>query len=161
MKRIALVLLCVALLLSLTGCIWIPVWEKPLHLYGDSPVTSVSLYVVDQEIFLDFQDGVLNLDEEYDPIAFLPEDQMEDFCENMQKLGFRNDVFIVLAAMDPAYLGHVGNLIRVDYENGNFEVVCSERTYQYDGLQYSSAANCDTEKWNAFLAEYFPDDIGK
>ena len=161
MKRTALVLFCVALLLSLTGCIWIPVWEKPLNLYGDSPVTSVSLYVVENEIVMDVQDGVLNLDEDYEPVAVLSDDQMEDFCKNAQKLGFRDDIVIIPVAMDPVYWSYYGNLIRVDYENGSFEVICSHGLYWYDGKQHYSAANCDTEKWNAFLAEYFPDDIGK
>ena len=159
MKQFALVVLCLALLFSLTGCIWIPVPEKPLNLYGDSPVKSVSLYVVEEDTVLNVQDGVLNLDEKWEPIAYLPAGQMQDFCENVKELGFRNDIFIVLAAMDPSYFGHFGNLIRIDYENGNFEVICSVRTYWYDGKQHSSGASYNTEKWDAFLADYFPDYI--
>ena len=161
MKRIALVLLCVALLLSLTGCIWIPVWEKPLNLYGDSKVVSVSLYQIDEPMTPSMQEGVLNLDEQFDPLAFLPEDQAETFCQKMQKLEFRNDIFLILAAMDPEFQYHVGYVIRVDYENGWFELICSEKTYWFDGREHLSSPYCDTEKWNAFLAEYFPDDIGK
>lgn len=161
MKRIALVFLCIALLVSLSGCIWIPVWEKPLNLYGDFPVTSVSLYQLDEAFPLATEDGKLNLDEAYSPVAFLSEEEMENFCEKMQKLEFRNDIVIILAAMDPIRWEYVGNLIRVDYENGWFEVICYDGTYWFDGKTHKSSAHCDTEEWDAFLAEYFPDDIGK
>lgn len=158
-KRSLLIAFCLLWLLSLSGCIWIPVTEKPLKLYGDSPVVSVVLYQLENGIDIEVEGDVLNLDEESEPAAVLPEDQIEDFCNRLQKLKFRNDIIIILAAMDPPAPIHQGNLIRVNYENGNYEIICSTQTFYWNGKENGTRASYDKEDWDAFLAEYFPEHI--
>ena len=158
-KLIPCLLAACLLLASLSGCIVIPLYHLGLRLYGDSPVCAVQLYDLNRDG--ESSRAVYNyadLEEKYVPIAVLSETDWDSICGDLQALWFSDEVIVFPpVALDPN-LSFFGYVIRVEYENGNCELVSNHFcAYRENGTWKGSTGICDTEDWDALLQWYFPD----
>ena len=160
MKAFRLVAICslmLAMIISLTGCMIIPV-----HKYYDDidreQVSSVDFYdlrnseTTRQSDFLKTETAVYTL----------PQDQLDGFFDDLANIRFTDRIIIVLAAID-SFGGYYDWVARINYTDGSYSLIsCDEYGALYDATGQEISFNrfgCDDYEWEQFIGKYVPKDI--
>lgn len=144
--------LSLAMLVTLTGCIIIPIPKRYEIALED--VSSIDIY--------DLRDCDYYYPSEETLVYTIEEDQMEDFLQDLSDVPFTDIIIIVLAAIDPSF--NYGDwTVRINYTDGSYTYIsCGGygTTHDADGsLIDSNHYSCDTDEWEAFIEKYVPEDI--
>ena len=147
-----LILLIFVLIVSLSGCIIIP-----LRKHYDIPseeVTSVQFY--------DLRDPELSrssgFDTSLEPTFTIPEENKEEFLDDFSKLKFSDTIVIILAAIDPSF--YYGDwVVRINFTNGQYTFYsCGGygETFDAEGKRISSTHfSCDNEELENLVGKYY------
>ena len=149
MKKCLVYILLAALLVMLTGCVTLHFSWKFLH--GTDQISQIEVFYLE-----DVDD--FNLPDDAVPVALIAPEDYDDFCGEIQNIDFTDTILLLPAAVDPSWYLQ-GYVVRIVYQNGDFEVICNQG-YQYqetaDGWggksrHYSFPKSFD---WDAFVKGY-------
>jgi hypothetical protein len=158
-RKITALFVAFLLIFSLTGCVFIPSWEQVDVRYDTSEIVSVELYYLTDngsgERFGRFA-NIDEMEEELDPIDTLDAEQFSDFVSDLEGLTFTNHFFgILVAANDPVY-NYRGYTVKITYQNGDYDILSPTCQLYEMGEDYDENNwNCDEDKWNRFIKDYF------
>lgn len=155
MKRIRYILAAVmplVLICLFCSCIIIPI-NKYYDDFDTQEIASVE--------FFDLRQSRTSIDNAT-PAYTLPEEQTEEFFEDLAKIRFRDYIIIVLAAIDPSF--YFGDwVVRINYTDGSFDLLSNggyNESYDMNGeLSDANHFSCDDEEWYAFIYKYIPQAI--
>ena len=155
MKRCLALLLLLATMLLLSGCIIIPVEQ----FYDDietERVVSVEIYDLREHSVRS------KLPEGEEPAYTLPEAQIDDFCTDLSQVEFTEHIIIVLAAIDPSF--SFGDwVVRVNYDDGGYMLISNggyNITMDADRLKSSrNHWDADSTQWQELIQKYLPEDL--
>lgn len=157
-RKITVLLISLLLILSLTGCVFIPSWKQIDVRHDASEIVSVELYNLTVSYMGRFhgrEDCIDQMEEELDPIDTLDAENYDDFVKDLEKLTFTDHLILVLAAMDPAYY-YRGYTVKITYENGDYDILSPVGQLYDSGERYiEDSWSCDEDKWNAFIEKHF------
>ena len=151
-KPFLLLLMIFVLIVSLSGCVIIPLIK-----YYDIPaeeVVSVQFYDLrDPELPNSF-----GFYESLEPAFTIPEEDKEDFLDDFSKLKFSDSIVIVLAAIDPSF--YYGDwVVRINFTNGQYTFYsCGGygETFDAEGKRISSTHfSCDNEELENLVGKYY------
>ena len=148
------------LMFSLTGCVFIPSWKQVDIRYDTSEIVSVELYYLKESYsgrFYGLEEGSIDrMEEELDSIDTLDTEQFSDFASDLEGLTFTNHFFgILVAANDPVY-NYQGYTVKITYQNGDYDILSPTCQLYEMGDDYNENNwNCDEDKWNRFIKDYF------
>ena len=151
-KPFLLVLMIFVLIVSLSGCIIIPLTK-----HYDIPaeeVASVQFYDLRKPESSHYSgfDAIL------EPTFTIPEENKEDFLDDFSKLKFSDSIVIVLAAIDPSF--YYGDwVVRINFTNGQYTFYsCGGygETFDAEGKSISSTHfSCDNEELENLVGKYY------
>jgi len=143
-----LVLICL-----LCSCVIIPI-NKNYDDFDLDSIASVEFYDLRQSrtSYSDFLNTAT-------PAYILPEEQKEEFFEDLSEIRFTDYIIIVLAAIDPSF--YFGDwVVRVNYTDGSCDLLSNggyNESYDPSGeLSDSNHWSCDDGEWYAFIFKYIP-----
>lgn len=151
-KPFLFVLMTFVLIVSLSGCIIIPLTK-----YYDIPIEEVVSVQ-----FYDLRNQDLACSSGFDailePVYTIPEENTEDFLDDFSKLEFSDSIIIVLAAIDPSF--YYGDwVVRINFTNGQYTFYsCGGygETFDADGKYISSTHfSCDEEELKKLVGKYY------
>lgn len=151
-RRIVPLILILALIVSLSGCIIIP-RSKYYDLSADA-VESVQFYDLrGEEPARGLDPEILN-----HPVCTLPEDKIPDFLRDFSQLEFTDTIIIVLAAVDPSF-AYGEWIVRINFTGGEYTLYsCAGygETYDSEGNVVSSTHfSCDLDELKALIGKYY------
>lgn len=157
LKRSVITALLLSLLLSLTGCIIIPLHEK--YTINKADLSSVQIYDLrnSETHECDFM--------EYDPPLYtVADEQVDDFLKDLSKIRFTDHIIIGLLAVDPSF--YYGDwVVRLNHTDGTWTLLSSDgysETFDKAGKYISSNHfGCDPDKWERFVTAYLPTDVSQ
>lgn len=158
-RKITVLFVSLMLMVSLTGCVFIPSWKQIDVRHDASEIVSVELYDLRQRSyvgrFYGWDENIDQMEEELDPIDALDAENYDDFVKDLEKLTFTDHLFLILAPMDPDYNYH-GYTVKITYSNGDYDIL-SHACQLYDSGEDDRETNwsCDEDKWNTFIEKYF------
>ena len=158
-RKITALFVAFLLMFSLTGCVFIPSWKQVDMRYDTSEIVSVELYYLTNNgsggRFGRFAD-IDEMEEELDPIDTLDAEQFSDFVSDLEGLTFTNHFFgILVAANDPVY-NYRGYTVKITYQNGDYDILSPTcQLYEMGEDHNENNWNCDEDKWNRFIKDYF------
>ena len=147
------------LMFSLTGCVFIPSWKQVDIRYDTSEIVSVELYYLTNngsgERFGRFAD-IDEMEEELDPIDTLDAEQFSDFVSDLEGLTFTNHFFGILVAANDSSYSCYGYTVKITYQNGDYDILSPTGQFYEMGEDFNENTwNCDEDKWNRFIKDYF------
>mgnify|MGYP003448367051 CR=1 FL=1 len=150
-KPFLLVIVTLLLVVSLSGCIIIPLWK-----YYDIPaeeVASVQFYDL-----RDLESNRSNFATTLEPVYTIPEEDTEDFLDDFSKLKFSDTIIIVLAAIDPSF-DYGDWVVRINFSNGQYTFYsCGGygETFDAEGKRIASTHfSCDNEELENLVGKYY------
>lgn len=145
-KRTLLALLTFVLIVSLSGCIIIP-----LSKYYDIPaeeVNSVQFYHYDPDT---------SSESDYNLIHTVSEESKEAFLDDFSKLKFTDSIIITLAAIDPSF-SYGDWVVRINFSDGQYTLYSSGgygETFDAEGNCTSATHfSCDAEELEQLIEKY-------
>ena len=156
LRKITALFAALLLLVSLTGCMFIPSWKQIDVRYDASEIVSVELYHLTDSYSGRFNGSKIDqMEEDLDPIDTLDAENHEDFVKDLEKLVFTDHMIIVLAAMDPYYC-YKGYTVKITYQNGDYDILSPIGQLYDSGDDYQESRwDCDEKKWERFIKDYF------
>ena len=158
LRKITALFAALLLLVSLTGCMFIPSWKQVDVRYDTSEIVSVELYHLTESYggrFYGWEEDIDQMEEELDPIDALDAEQYADFVKDLEKLVFTNHMIYVLAPMDPEFY-YIGYTVKITYQNGDYDILSPVGQLYDSGEKYIELEwDCDEEKWDSFIKDYF------
>lgn len=147
------------LIFGLTGCVFIPSWKQVDMRYDTSEIVSVELYYLTNNgsggRFGRFAD-IDEMEEELDPIDTLDAEQFSDFVSDLEGLTFTNHFFGILVAANDSSYSCYGYTVKITYRNGDYDILSPTCQLYEMGEDYNENNwNCDEDKWNRFIKDYF------
>ncbi len=151
-KSFLFVLMSIVLIVSLCGCIIIPLTK-----YYDIPseeVVSVQFY----DLRNPESSHSSGFDASIEPAFTIPEEDKEDFLDDFSKLKFSDSIIIVIAAVDPSF--YYGDwVVRINFSNGQYTFYsCGGfgQTFDADGKCISATHfSCDEEELESIVGKYY------
>ena len=155
-RKITALFVAFLLIFSLTGCVFIPSWKQVDMRYDTSEIVSVELYhLIDRYEGRFGSSEIDQMEKELDPIDTLDAEQYADFVSDLENLSFTNHTLIVLAAMDKFHY-YEGYTVKITYQNGDYDILSPTAQLYISGEASSETGwDCDQEKWNRFIKDYF------
>ena len=155
-RKITALFVAFLLIFSLTGCVFIPSWEQVDVRYDTSEIVSVELYHLTDSYSGRFGSSEIDqMEKELDPIDTLDVEQYADFVSALESLTFTNHTLIVLAAMDKIHY-YEDYTVKITYQNGDYDILSPTAQLYISGEASSETGwDCDQEKWNRFIKDYF------
>ena len=155
-RKITALFVAFLLIFSLTGCVFIPSWKQVDMRYDTSEIVSVELYHLTDSYSGRFGSSEIDqMEKELDPIDTLDVEQYADFVSALESLTFTNHTLIVLAAMDKFHY-YEGYTVKITYQNGDYDILSPTAQLYISGEASSETGwDCDQEKWNRFIKDYF------
>ena len=155
-NRILTVAFALTILISLTGCIVIPLYKY----YDDidtEKVSSVDIYDLrnSESYYSDFL-------ETETPVYTLKDDQLNEFWGDLGKIRFTDQIIITIAAVDPSF-SYDEWVVRINYIDGSYSLIsCDGYGETYDKNNQVIDTNhfgCDNEEWKQFIGKYLPKEL--
>lgn len=171
MKKALFIIIASLLIISLTGCIIIPLKPDIELTHGIDSIEKIEIYDVPGNVNIIEMWGrstedwyaehsesfvfVERISSELEPSAYIPEEDYEDFLDGLCNLPFEDYVIIVLAAMDPAY-HYSSPLIIITYDDGNADIISAvgQCFGVNEGEGFERSFDCDEEIFKEFIKEY-------
>lgn len=158
-RKITALFVAFLLIFSLTGCVFIPSWKQVDMRYDTSEIVSVELYYLTNNgsggRFGGFAD-IDEMEEELDPIDTLDAEQFSDFVSDLEGLTFTNHFFGILVAANDSSYSCYGYTVKITYQNGDYDILSPTGQLYEMGEDFNENNwNCDEEKWNRFIKNYF------
>lgn len=158
-RKIIALFVAFLLLFSLTGCVFIPSWKQVDIRYDTSEIVSVELYYLTNNgsggRFGRFAD-IDEMEEELDPIDTLDTEKFSDFVSDLEGLTFTNHFFGILVAANDSSYSCYGYTVKITYQNGDHDILSPTCQLYEMGEDYNENNwNCDEDKWNRFIKDYF------
>ena len=155
-RKITALFVAFLLIFSLTGCVFIPSWKQVDVRYDTSEIVSVELYHLTDSYSGRFGSSEIDqMEKELDPIDTLDAEQHADFVSDLENLSFTNHTLIVLAAMDKFHY-YEDYTVKITYQNGDYDILSPTAQLYISGEASSETGwDCDQEKWNRFIKDYF------
>ncbi len=154
MKRCKLfifVILTFLLILSLSGCITIPV--STYYELSTEEVRSVQFYDLREDAAAE-----AFYDKTCEPVYALTGEDKEAFLDDFSKLKFSDTILIVLAAVDPSF-SYGDWVVRINFANGQYTFYsCAGygETFDAEGNRISSThLSCDEEELQSLISKYY------
>ena len=155
-RAAAICSLVLAMVISLTGCIVIPIHKR----YDDidrEQVASVDVYDLRNS-----ESHYSNFLETETAVYTLSEDQLDGFFSDLANIRFTDNLIITIAAVDPSF--YYGDwVVRINYADGSYSLIsCSGygETYDANGQVIdSNHFGCDDDEWEQLVGKYVPEDI--
>ncbi|MBR6563054.1 MAG: hypothetical protein IKK70_03870 [Clostridia bacterium] len=151
-KLFLLILIILALAVSLSSCIIIPLTEY--YDFSVEEVVSVQFYDLrDPEAY-----RYSGFDASIEPVYTVSEEDKEEFLEDFSELKFSDAIVIVLAAVDPSF-NYDDWVVRINFSNGQYTFYSSSgygETFDAEGNRVSSTHfGCDDEDLEALVGKYY------
>jgi hypothetical protein len=151
-KQFLFVLLTFVLIVSLSGCIIIPLTKY--YDIAAEEVMSVQFYDLRNQDSAHYS----GFDTILEPVYTIPEEDTEDFLDDFSKLKFSDSIIIVLAAIDPSF--YYGDwVVRINFSNGQYTFYsCGGygETFDAEGNCISSTHfSCDDEELKNLVGKYY------
>lgn len=151
-QSLLLIALIVGLLVSLNGCVVIP-----LSKYYDIPaeeVVSVQFY--------DLRNREAGSDSEFDsvhePVYTVPEEEKVEFLSDFSKVKFSDTIIIAFAAIDPSF-SYGEWVIRINFSDGQYTFYSCDgygQTFDAEGNCISSTHyGCDDAELERLIGKYY------
>ena len=158
-RKITALFVAFLLIFSLTGCVFIPSWKQVDMRYDTSEIVSVELYYLTNNgsggRFGRFAD-IDEMEEELDPIDTLDAEQFSDFVSDLEGLTFTDHFFGILVAANDSSYSCYGYTVKITYHNGDYDILSTTCQLYEMGEDYNENNwNCDEDKWNRFIKDYF------
>ena len=158
-RKITALFVAFLLIFSLTGCVFIPSWKQVDMRYDTSEIVSVELYYLTNNgsggRFGRFAD-IDEMEEELDPIDTLDAEQFSDFVSDLEGLTFTNHFFGILVAANDSSYSCYGYTVKITYQNGDYDILSPTGQLYEMGEDFNENNwNCDEDKWNRFIKDYF------
>lgn len=158
MKRrqtLSLLILSLAMLVTLTGCIVIPQYKQ----YDIAPeeVSSIEIhYLQERTQYREQSPGA-------ETLAYTLEDaQKADFLSDLSDIRFSDAIIITIAAIDPSFSYGVWT-VRINYTDGSYAFLsCDGYGETFDANDSRIEGNhfdCDDDEWEAFIRKYLPQEF--
>ncbi len=152
-KRLCLAVLAFALVITLSGCIIIPL-AKYYNIPVDE-VASIQFYDLRSEETI----RSYNFEKNYEPSYTLPEKDTEAFLRDFAKLKFSKTILIIPGSVDPSF--HYGDLVvRINFLNGKFTLYSYQgygQTFNAKGKCVSTSHyGCEEEDLERLIGKYYP-----
>ena len=176
MKKVLFIIVSISFIISLTGCIIIPI-EPDIELtHGTDRIEKIEIYEVPEgtdiieawgrctdEYYVKWYSEhsgdyvyVENITTELEPVATVAEEDYEAFLDEMVSLPFSDYIIIVLAAIDPAY-HYSSPLIIITYDDGTKDILTAAgQMFGNDGTSDGLERNfeCDEAIFDEFIKKY-------
>lgn len=155
LKVFLISVLSLAILLSITGCVIIPL-HKNYNLDSEE-VASVEIYDLRNS-----ETHYSNFLEAESPVYTVKKDKTADFLSDLSEIDFSDALIITIAAVDPSF--EYGDwVVRINYADESFSLIsCNGYGESYDSNGETADDNhfgCDNDEWNQFIGKYVPEDI--
>lgn len=151
-KQFLLVILCIVLLLSLSGCMVIPL--SKYYVISEEEVASVQFYDLRGEE----SEHYAGFDKKCEPVYTLPAEEHQAFLDDFSEMKFSDTILIVLAAVDPSF-SYGDWVIRINFSNGQYTFYSSNgygETYDGEGEFLSSTHfSCDEEELETLIRKFY------
>ena len=151
-KRFAFAIITIFLLLSMCGCIIIPL-SKYYDISAED-VTSVQFYDLRNAETAEYY----GFYKDYEPVYTLPEEENADFLNDFAKLEFTDTIVIVLAAIDPS-LTYGDWVVRINFSNGEYTFYsCGGygETFDAEGNCIDTTFfSCDVAELETLIGKYY------
>ena len=162
MKRLVLSLIALFLVVALTGCIIIPRYHR--FEIDESAVFSIEIYDICQLYESDLYQKMTYMEyfEKRDVVYEISADQTGEFLKDLAEIEFRDDIVIIIAAIDPSFSYNTWT-VRINYSNGSSEFISSAgygETYDKNGEFVSGTGHhwgCDQDEWLGLIEKYVPE----
>ena len=153
LRKITVLFAALLLLVSLTGCMLIPMVKKlDLH-YDVSEITSIEIFNLGDEVY-DVYDLEELIDDNFIPAATLTSEQYSGFADRVGELTFTDTYVIALASVQVEY-SFAGYVAKITYANGEYELLSNgSQAYKNEKGHYMDSYSCDEGDWNRFIEEY-------
>ncbi len=146
------VLVTFVLIISLSGCIMIPM-SKHYDIPAEEVVTVQFYDLRNQE-----SAGHPGFDTKYEPVYTIPVEDKEDFLNDFSKLKFTDTLIIVPAAVDPSF-SYGPWVVRINFSNGQYTFYsCAGygETFNSAGDCISSTHfSCDDKELELLISKYY------
>lgn len=152
-RKITTLFVTLLLLVSLTGCMLIPMVKKlDLH-YDVSEITSIEIFNLGDEVY-DVYDLEELIDDNFIPAATLTSEQFSEFADRVGEFRFTDTYVIALASVQVDY-SFAGYVVKITYANGEYELLSNgSQAYKNEKGHYMDSYSCDEGDWNRFIEEY-------
>ncbi len=151
-KQILFVLLILAVTVSLSGCIIIPLTKY--YDISAEEVASVQFYDLRDQDSAHYS----GFDASLDPVYTISEEDTEKFLGDFSKLKFSDAIVIVLAAIDPSF-SYGDWVIRINFSDGRYTFYSSHgygETFDAEGNCISSTHfSCEAEDLENLVGKYY------
>ena len=158
-RKITALFVAFLLIFSLTGCVFIPSWKQVDVRYDTSEIVSVELYHLTGSYdgrFYGSEEDIDQMEEELDPIDTLDAEQFSDFVSDLEGLTFTNHFFGILVAANDSSYSCYGYTVKITYQNGDYDILSPTGQFYEMGEDFNENNwNCDEDKWNRFIKDYF------
>ena len=163
MKKISLIILTAILCLSLSGCIWIRVYEKNDTARDASKISKIEFYDIDDNVGLypkyaipSSEPSIDELDKHYSPKYELPEYRYEAFISDLDDVYFKRIYVGLFEENERTPKNYTGITVKITYSDGSFEVLSRDAQIFYGkNGTYEYLNQCTERRWNKFISEYY------
>jgi len=151
-QRFLLVMVTLALMVSLSGCIVIP--RSKFYNLSAEEVTSVQFY----DLRNTQSTSSSGFTKSCEPVYTVPEEKLAYFLQDFSKLEFTDTILIMIAAIDPSF--NYGDwVVRVNFSNGQYTFYsCGGygETFNSEGKCISSTHfSCDDDDLEKLIDKYY------
>ena len=151
-KTFLLALMTLVLIVSLGGCITIPL-TKHYNISAEK-VSSVQFYDLRNQDSA----NAPGFDNTLEPVYTIPKEDTKDFLDNFSNLKFSDSIIITIAAIDPSF--NYGDwVVRINFTNGQYTFYsCGGygETFNAEGKCISSTHfSCDDEELKKLVGKYY------
>ena len=116
-RLITPVILVIHLLITLTGCIIIPQYQR----FDIDVDTVISIEIYDLSLCENSSFGSSFLETE-SPVYMLPDKQIVNFLKDLADIRFSDTLFITIFAVDPSFY-YDDWTVRINYNDGSFQLI--------------------------------------
>lgn len=151
-RSFAAALMVLVLIVSLSGCIIIPL-SKHYDISAEE-VASVQFYDLRNQESTAYS----GFDKTQQPVYTVPQEQTEEFLNDFSNLRFSDTIIIVLAAIDPSF-SYGDWVIRINFSDGRYSFYSSrgygETRDAESNFISSTHFSCDDEDLENLISKYY------
>ena len=166
MKKVAVLLLTLTFLISITGCVGVHRYESAYKERNASLIEEIVLYSLHE-----FENGLAlkysvpesdtsidDLDTLSSPVSSLESESFLGFIEELDKISLRSTYIEIMNIDKPPQKAYRGYVIKILYTNGDCDIISREAQIYYTQECINEHENTyNNSEWNDLISKYFPD----